>query len=124
LVAARLSFAHHSDSVSKDCFKNNDHWLISYNNIQRQDRVVMKAYKIGDGTCNGDAFTVPGNTTCPYHTGEYGTYENSNNLLVGRSVVANYTVVQRKSCYRGRCSTYFTSVLQGGKGLVTETTLH
>jgi hypothetical protein len=84
----------------------------------------QKTYTVGDGTHNGDAFTVSGSTTCPYYTGEYGTYENSDNLLVGWSAVANYTMVQHKSCYRGRCITYFTSVLQGGNGVVTETTLH
>lgn len=83
----------------------------------------QKTYTIGDGTHNGDAFTVSGSTTCPYYTGEYGTYENSDNLLVGWSVVANYTVAKHTSCYRGRCFTYFTNVLQDGTGVVTETTL-
>jgi hypothetical protein len=82
-----------------------------------------KVFTIGDGTHNGDAFVVPGTTTCPYYTGEYGTYENSNNLLVGWSVVASYTVVKRTSCNRGRCVTYFTNVLTGGSGTVQETLL-
>ncbi len=78
-----------------------------------------KTFTIGDGTHNGDAFTVAGNTTCPYYTGEYGGA--SNNLLVGFNVVASYTVVQHRSCNRGRCITYFTNVLQGGTGTVEET---
>ena len=78
-----------------------------------------KVFTIGNGTHNGDAFTVTGSTTCPYYTGEYGGA--SDNELVGFKVVANYTVVQHRSCYRGRCITYFTNVLQGGNGTVEET---
>ena len=78
-----------------------------------------KTFTIGDGTHNGDAFTVAGSTTCPYYTGEYGGA--SDHLLAGFSVVASYTVVQHRSCYRGRCVTYFTNVLQGGTGIVEET---
>lgn len=83
-----------------------------------------KVFTVGDGTHSGDAFTVSGSTTCPYYTGEWGTYENSNNRLDGFSVVANYTVVQHRSCYRGRCVTYFTNVLQGGSGVVTDSTIN
>jgi hypothetical protein len=78
-----------------------------------------KRFTIGNGTHNGDAFTVAGSTTCPYYTGEYGGA--SDNLLVGFNVVASYTVLQHRSCYRGRCITYFTNVLQGGTGTVEET---
>ncbi len=78
-----------------------------------------KTFTIGDGTHNGDAFKVAGSTTCPYYTGEYGGA--SNNLLVGFNVVASYTVVQHRSCNRGRCITYFTNVLQGGMGTVEQT---
>jgi hypothetical protein len=78
-----------------------------------------KTFTIGDGTHNGDAFTVAGKTTCPYYTGEYGG--SSNTLSVGFSAVASYTVVQHRSCYRGSCITYFTSVLTGGTGTVKET---
>jgi len=82
-----------------------------------------KVFTIGDGTHNGDAFVVPGTTTCPYYTGEWGTYDNSNNLLVGWSVVASYTVVKRTTCNRGRCTTWLTNVLTGGSGTVQETLL-
>jgi len=79
----------------------------------------QKNWTLGDGTHNGDTFSVSGSTTCPYYTGEYGGA--SNNLLVGFSVVANYTIVEHRSCNRGRCINYFTNVLQGGTGTVTET---
>ena len=82
----------------------------------------QKTFIIGDGTHNGDVFKVPGSTTCPYYTGEYGGY--SNNLLVGFGVVAKYTVVQQRSCSRYRCFTYLANVLQGGTGTVTETTVN
>jgi uncharacterized protein YceK len=78
-----------------------------------------KLWTLGDGTHNGDTFSVTGSTTCPYYTGEYGG--SSNNLSIGFSVVANYTVVEHRSCYRGRCINYFTNILQGGTGTVTET---
>lgn len=78
-----------------------------------------KTFTIGNGTHNGDAFTVAGSTTCPYYTGEYGGA--SDYLLAGFSVVAHYTVVQHRSCYRGHCITYFSNVLQGGTGIVEET---
>lgn len=80
-----------------------------------------KVFTIGDGTHAGDAFTVAGSTTCPYYTGEYGGV--SDNLLDGFSVVASYTVVQRKTCGRYGCHTYLSNVLTGGTGTVTETLL-
>lgn len=83
-----------------------------------------KLWSIGDGTHNGDVFSVAGITTCPYYTGEYGTDFNSNNRLEGFSVIANYTVVEHRSCYRGRCINYFTNVLQGGTGTVTDSTIN
>jgi hypothetical protein len=78
----------------------------------------QKTFTLGDGTHNGDGFTVAGSTACPYYTGEYGG--STSNLSVGFSVVASYTVMQHRSCYRGRCITYFTNVLEGGTGTVTE----
>jgi hypothetical protein len=81
-------------------------------------------YTIGDGTHTGDAFSVSGSTTCPGFTGEYGSYENSNNRLEGFSVTANYTVVKHTSCYRGRCVSYFASVLAGGTGTITDSTIN
>lgn len=80
-----------------------------------------KVFTVGDGTHNGDVFSVAGATTCPYYTGEYGTYDDSNNRLDGFNVVANYVVIQHRSCYRGRCTTYFTNTLQNGTGEVVET---
>jgi|HubBroStandDraft_6_1064221.scaffolds.fasta_scaffold00134_8 hypothetical protein len=83
-----------------------------------------KVFTLGDGTHNGDTFTVAGATTCPYYTGEYGTYEDSNNRLDGFSVVASYTVVARRSCGRFGCHTYLSNVLTGGTGVVSEALLN
>jgi hypothetical protein len=83
----------------------------------------QRNFTTGDGTHTGDAFTVNGSTTCPYYTGEYGTVDNSDNLLVGWSVVASYTVIKHQSCRYGRCTTYFTYQLVGGTGTVYETVL-
>jgi len=83
----------------------------------------QKAYTVGDGTHTGDQFIVPGDTTCPYYTGEYGTYENSNNLLVGWGVIASYSVTKHTTCRYGRCTTYYTYALLGGTGTVSETTI-
>src|ERR1700675_1067051 len=80
-----------------------------------------RIFSIGDGTHPGDAFTQAGSTTCPYYTGEYGG--DSDNILVSWSVVASYTVVQRRSCSRYRCTTYLTNVLLGGTGTVQESLL-
>lgn len=83
-----------------------------------------KTFTLGDGTHNGDVFTVTGSTTCPYFTGEYGTDYNSNNRLEGFSVTASYTVFKYASCYRGRCSTMTEYFLTGGTGMVTDSTIH
>jgi hypothetical protein len=80
-----------------------------------------KAWTSGDGTHDGDTFTLTGATTCPYFTGEYGGY--SDNLLDGFSVVASYTHVAHSYYYRGRKYTYFTDVLEGGTGMVSEALL-
>jgi hypothetical protein len=80
-----------------------------------------KVFTIGNGTHAGDAFTVAGSTTCPYYVCEYGCA--TSDYLVGWSVVASYTVIQRKSCNLGRCVTYLTNVLTGGTGTVEETAL-
>jgi len=83
-----------------------------------------KNWTIGDDTTRnlGDTYTVSASTTCPYFTGEYGTYENSNNRLVGFSVTATFTLTSfTKHCPRGR-PCYFTPnfTLQGGTGTITE----
>lgn len=81
----------------------------------------QKTFTTGDGTHTGDVFVVAGSTTCPYYTGEWGTYENSNNRLDGFSVIAQYMVVQHTYCRYARCTTISTNVLQGGTGIVTDT---
>jgi hypothetical protein len=65
----------------------------------------QKTFTSGDGTHNGDTFTWPANTTCPYYTTPSG-------LSVGFSIVGSFTVVQHKSCRYGRCVTWFSNVLQ------------
>ena len=40
-----------------------------------------KTWTSGSGTQSGDKYTVSGSTTCPYFTGEYGNYDNSDQLL-------------------------------------------
>jgi hypothetical protein len=90
------------------------------------DSIVWEAKKwvTGDGTHAGDTFTVSGSTTCPYFTGEYGPDSPSANLLDGFSVTALYVVRQQRTCSRYRCYTYFVNVLQGGAGIVEETTIN
>jgi hypothetical protein len=86
-----------------------------------------KVWTSGDGTHSGDTFTQHGSTSCPYFTGEWGTYQNSNNRLDGFSVDANYvhTITTKVVCGRGGCVKQITikDTLTGGKGTVTETTL-
>jgi hypothetical protein len=98
----------------------NNGYLAGCNPLVWQPRV----FTLGDGTHAGDTFTVAGVTACPYYTGEYGTYENSNNRLDGFSVVADYTVVSFRSCGRFGCHTYLSSVLTGGTGVISETLLN
>ena len=81
-----------------------------------------KTWTVGNGTHTGDTFTVSGSTTCPYFTGEYGTYENSNNRLDGFSVTATYVRTAHTACRFGRCTAYYTDTLQGGTGTVTDST--
>jgi hypothetical protein len=95
----------------------NNGYLAGCNPLSWQPEV----FTIGDGTHAGDAFTVAGSTTCPYYVCEYGCATSDD--LVGWNVVASYTVVQRKSCTRFRCTFYLTSVLTGGTGTVDETAL-
>jgi hypothetical protein len=83
-----------------------------------------RKWTIGDGTHSGDTFNVSGSTTCPYFTGEYGTYDNSNNRLDGFSVTASYVRTVHTSCRYGRCTTYYTDTLQGGTGIVTDSTIN
>jgi hypothetical protein len=84
----------------------------------------QKVWTIGNGTHTGDTFTVSGSTTCPYFTGEWGTYENSNNRLDGFSVTATYVRTSHTACRYGRCTTYYTDTLQGGSGTVTDSTIN
>jgi hypothetical protein len=83
-----------------------------------------KVWTNGTGTRTGDTFTVSGSTTCPYFTGEWGTYENSNNRLDGFSVTASYVRTSHTACRYGRCTTYYTDTLQGGSGVVTDSTIN
>jgi len=80
-----------------------------------------KVWTHGDGTHDGDTFTLSGSTTCPYFTGEYGG--TSDNLLDVFSVVADYTHVAHSYYYHGRKYTYFVDTLEGGTGTVEETVL-
>ena len=83
-----------------------------------------KVWVAGDGTHAGDKYTISGSTTCPYYTGEYGPDSPSAHLLDGFSVVADYTMVQKRACPRFRpCYYYLVGVLQGGEGVVEETEL-
>jgi hypothetical protein len=77
-----------------------------------------KNYTTGDGTHAGDTFTVHGSTTCPYYTDEYGA--SVSHFLAGFNVDANYLVVRRRFCYRGRCFYYLTNILTGGSGEATQ----
>ena len=79
----------------------------------------QKTFTTGDGTHAGDAFTQPAITSCPYYTGEYGG--SSNNLSVGWSIVANFTVVKHTYCGRYGCHSFLSNVLTGGTGMVSET---
>ena len=83
-----------------------------------------KTWIVGNGTHSGDVYSVSGSTTCPYFTGEYGNYDNSNNLLDGFSVVATYVHTGHTSCRYGRCITYYIDVLRDGTGTITETTIN
>ena len=71
---------------------------------------------IGDGTHNGDTYTRPASTTCPYFTGEYGTSGNSSNILDGFSVTVKYVRTISQVCGRGGCHKVITDTLQGGMG--------
>lgn len=83
-----------------------------------------KTWTVGNGTHSGDVYTVSGSTTCPYFTGEYGNYDNSNNRLDGFSVTATYVHNGHTSCRYGRCVTYYIDVLKGGTGVVTDSTIN
>jgi hypothetical protein len=95
----------------------NNGYLADCNSIAWQSKVFTQ----GDGTHAGDSYTIAGSTTCPYYTGEYGTYQDSNNRLDGFNVVASYTIQQFRSCSRYGCHYYLKSVLTGGTGEVVET---
>jgi hypothetical protein len=77
-------------------------------------------WTIGDGTNNGDTYTVTAATSCPYFTGEYGTFENSNNRLDSFNVTATYTRKFVRTCSRYICRTHPVDTLQGGSGTITE----
>ena len=80
----------------------------------------------GNGSNVGDTFTQHGTTTCPYFTGEWGTYNNSTNRLDGFSVDANYIVAQGpRTCPRFRpCYYPHIIVLTGGTGTITDTIIN
>jgi hypothetical protein len=71
---------------------------------------------VGDGTHNGDTYTRPASTSCPYFTGEYGTSGNSSNILDSFSVVVKYVRTIRRVCSRGGCHNNITDTLVGGTG--------
>jgi hypothetical protein len=83
-----------------------------------------KVWTSGDGTHDGDTYTQAGKTSCPYFTGEYGTYNDSNNKLDGFSVVASYVHTKYTTCGRYSCKTSFKDVLEGGTGTITETAIN
>ena len=83
-----------------------------------------KVFTVGDGTHTGDQFTVSGSTTCPYFTGEYGTYENSNNRLEGFSVVATYTVFRYIQIVRGAVVVRYNYILTSGTGTVADSVIN
>jgi len=95
----------------------NNGYLAGCNSLTWQAKVFTK----GDGTHVGDTYTQIGATTCPYYTGEYGTFQNSDHRLVGWNVVANFTIVAHRSCTRYGCRTFLSSALTGGTGTVEET---
>ena len=76
----------------------------------------------GNGTHSGDTYIKPGTTTCPYFTGEYGTYEDSNNTYDGFSVVAQYvrTFVLTHPRFHPPVLVP-VDTLQGGTGVITQT---
>jgi hypothetical protein len=87
-----------------------------------------KTWTIGDGTHNGDVYTIHGVTTCPYFTGEWGDYQNSNHRLDGFSVDANFVteLVCKKDRFR-RCVKPLVLIpiymLTGGAGTVTDSAI-
>ena len=83
-----------------------------------------KVYTVGDGTHAGDKFSVSGSTTCPYYTGEYGTYLDSDHRLDGFNVTANYVISTSRVCGRFGCHAYLTTTLTGGAGEVVETLIN
>lgn len=83
-----------------------------------------KTFTKGDGTHAGDTYTQSGGTSCPYFTGEYGTYENSNNRLEGWSITANFQVDTYTTYYHNRAILHYFVVLVGGTGVVTDTIIN
>jgi hypothetical protein len=86
-----------------------------------------RVWTIGDGTHVGDAFTQHSTTTCPYFTGEWSTYLNSNNRLDGFSIDANYVFVRSKQriCPRFKpCYYPIVIVMLPGTGTVTDTIIN
>jgi len=81
-----------------------------------------KNWIVGDGSLNTPGtYTVTASTTCPYFTGEWGTYLNSNNRLDGFNVTATYTREIVPSCGRFGCRGFHpVDTLQGGTGTITE----
>jgi hypothetical protein len=84
-------------------------------------------WTIGTGTAVGDTFFQSSTTTCPYYTGEYETYLNSNNRLDGFSVVAKYVYVlsNKRICPRFKpCYYPIIPKLAGGTGTITDTIIN
>jgi len=109
-------------SVPYDLNDSRGYGYLNNGYLQPCDGVAWgaKTWTIGDGTHAGDTYQVSASTTCPYFTGEYGTYENSNNRLDGFNVTATYVRTFVRTCGRYRCTTNPKDTLQGGTGTITE----
>jgi hypothetical protein len=106
-------------------------WQLGYLNngfLSPCDPMVpsAKVWTIGDGTHIGDAFTQHFATTCPYFTGEWGSYNNSTNRLDSFSVDANYVYVKGpRTCPRFKpCYYPIVVTLAGGSGTVTDSIIN
>jgi hypothetical protein len=105
-------------------------WQLSYLNngyLQPCDPLQWgaKVWILGDGTHAGDKYTLSAVTSCPYFTGEYGSYGDSTNILDGFSVTATYVRSFVRSCGRYNiCHTFPVDKLQGGTGEVTQTLIN
>jgi len=81
-----------------------------------------KTWIIGTGTKTGDSYVIPASTTCPYFTGEYGTYLNSENFLDGFNILVAYIRTFHTVCGRFvGCHQVPSDAVSGGTGTVTQT---